>query len=187
MAENALEAKTEELESAFYRAGTEAQRRELAREEASAREALAEATGISDGALLARLAELGIRVETLAALTLIPLIEVAWADDVMDEKERRAVLKGAVSSGIPENSPSHRLLELWIAEKPPPDLVATWRDFIGALCASLSAEESKRLCDNVIGRAREVADAAGGFLGLVARISVQERAALDSLAESFRS
>jgi hypothetical protein len=186
MSENVLDAKTEKLEAAFYREGTEEKRRELARDEANAREVLAEATGITDEKLLVRLAELGIRVETLAALTLIPLIEVAWADDVMEEKERRAVLKAAVSSGIPEDSPSYGLLELWIAEKPPPDLVSIWREFIAALCESLTPDEAARLSDNVIGRAREVADAAGGFLGLVARISAQERAVLEDLGASFR-
>jgi hypothetical protein len=185
MSEHVLEAKTQKLESAFFREGSEDQRRALAREEARARDALADATGITDAQLVARLAELGIRVETLAALTLIPLIEVAWADGVMEEKERRAVLKGAVSSGIPEDSASHGLLELWTAEKPPPDLVEVWREFIAALCASLTPDEATRLCDNVIGRAREVADAAGGFLGLVARISARERTVLDDLGTAF--
>ena len=187
MSDDALDAKTEKLEAAFFREGTEVQRRALAREEAGAREALAEATGIDDAALLARLAELGIRVDTLAALTLIPLIEVAWADGVMEQNERRGVLKGAVSSGIPEDSPSYELLEIWIADPPPPDLIEVWREYIAALCAALTPGESERLGDNVIGRAREVADAAGGLLGLVARISARERAVLDDLAGCFRS
>ena len=177
---------TLELEAVFYRDGTEEHRARLvlAEEEAEAREALAEASGIADEKILARLADLGIRAETLAALTLIPLIEVAWADGVMDEKERDAILRGAESSGIEAGSPSHGLLRIWTEEQPPPDLLLAWRAFVDALGAELGPDERERLRENIIGRAHAVAEAAGGFLG-IGSISKEERAALDALTGAF--
>lgn len=186
MSERIFEQHTAALEAVFYRSGSEGEREKirLAADEREASAALAEASGISDPEVLTRLADLGIRAETLAALTLIPLIEVAWADGVMEPKERTAVLAGAESSGIAPDSTSYGLLALWTLEQPPPDLVAAWSGFIAALCAELDPAERDQLRENVMGRAREVAEAAGGFLGL-GSVSKQEQRVLDELAERF--
>jgi hypothetical protein len=188
MSETSLHSRRHALEDAFYReeAGARRLQQELRREEEDALEGLAGASGISDETLLRKLAGLGIRADTLAALTLIPLIEVAWADGKMDEKEREAVLSGAESTGIPRESPSHGLLRIWIEDQPAPDLVDAWGDFIGTLCGELSDEQRDRLERNILDRAREVAEAAGGFLGLGTKVSKEESAVLESLARAFR-
>ena len=51
----------------------------------------------SSGTLVARLVEIGIRSDTLAALCLIPLVEVAWADGRLDPPEREALLAAAAA------------------------------------------------------------------------------------------
>ncbi len=78
MADRSLKDRQHALEDAFYREDTETYRDQLklGREEKSALAGLAAASDISDEAVLRRLAGLGIRADTLAALTLIPLIEV---------------------------------------------------------------------------------------------------------------
>ena len=159
MADRSLQDRQRALEDAFYREETESFRvqLELRRAEEDALEDLANASGINDEAVLRQLAGLGIRAETLAALTLIPLIEVAWADGEMDDKEQEAILSGAESTGIPKQSPSYGLLKIWIEDQPAPDLVDAWREFIGALCREFSDEQSDRLRANILGRAREVA------------------------------
>jgi hypothetical protein len=123
--------------------------------------------------LLARLAELGIRAETLAALTLIPLIETAWADGVMDAKERAAVLHGAATSGIAPDSASYRLLEIWTMERPAPEISAIWREFIAAIAESLDERERAALRAKIIGRAWAVANAAGSFLDAAPSVSAR--------------
>jgi hypothetical protein len=182
---DALERFARSIEAALDRDGAARFRDALAAEETAAAGALARATGIDDPDLLARLAGLGIRPETLAALTLVPLIETAWADGVMDPAERAAVLAGAVTSGIGRDSASYRLLELWTLERPAPEIVASWRDFIAAISKSLTAAERVALRAKVIGRAVSVASAAGGFLEATPNISAEERAALDDLAAAF--
>jgi hypothetical protein len=188
MADESLQDRKHALEDAFYREGTETYRAqlELRRAEEGALEDLAGASGISDEAVLRRLAGLGIRADTLAALTLIPLIEVAWADGKMDAKEREAVLSGAESTGISKESPSHGLLRIWIEDPPAPDLVDAWSEFISALCREFDDEQTEHLRSKVLGRALEVAEATGGFPGRRPRVSKEERTVLESLARAFR-
>ncbi len=58
------------------------------------REALRAASGIADEAVLDQLIALDMRSETVAAVTIVPLVAVAWADNSLDDKERRAILSG---------------------------------------------------------------------------------------------
>ena len=139
---------------------------------------------ILDPSLSETLAGLGIRTETLAALTLIPLVRVAWADEHLDEEERRAVLRGAESVGIAQDSPGHALLRAWLEERPDPRIFEAWRDFVAVLCARLSIEGQLELREDLLGRAREVAEAAGGFLG-VRSISRREETVLRELESVF--
>jgi hypothetical protein len=179
-----LDARGRALEHAFYRSDPDPWR-ELRASEAAAVDAIAEASGLADRALLARLAGLGIRAETLPALTLLPLVEVAWADGKLSGPERDAVLAGAESTGIGAESPSHGLLRLWLEDRPPPDLTSLWREFIAAVCRELSADERRRLGSNIVGRARRVAEAAGGILGLGDPVSPEEEAVLADLERAF--
>jgi len=134
--------------------------------------------------LFERLTGLGIDADTVAALALIPLVEVAWADGRMDEDERRAVLKGADASGISAGGSSFRMLESWLAEPPQPDMLTAWREFIRLVCRDLSVEAQLRLKAGIVGQARAVAEAAGGLLGL-GSVSRQEERALASLERAF--
>jgi hypothetical protein len=185
-----LEDRRRALEEAFFRKESERLREQLherlylQHEQEAAQERLAGASGIADRPLLARLASLGIRAETLAALTLIPLVEVAWADGEMDRRERDAVLRGAESCGIERGTPSHGLLGIWTEDRPAPELVESWKRYIHALCAELSADQRRHLEERILGRARAVAQAAGGFLGL-AKVSKEEEAVLDELEAAF--
>jgi hypothetical protein len=176
------------LTGAFYRASAEEQREhlQLKDEERAAREAIAAATGITDAAFLAELAGLGIRVDSLAALTLIPLIAVAWSDRDLDQRERTAVLNSAVATGIERGSTSYRLLEIWMLEEPPPDLINTWQHFIAALCQQMSGEEITRMESVLLGRARQVAAAAGDAMQRTPHISAAEESCMERLAQAFR-
>jgi hypothetical protein len=59
------------------------------------REALRELVQVEDDAFLERLIELGISPETVLALKLVPLLAVAWADGILDKREREATIKAA--------------------------------------------------------------------------------------------
>lgn len=148
---------------------------------------LAEAAGIDDRELVDQLLGLGIRVETLAALTLVPLIEVAWADGRMERKERAAVLEGAVQTGLDRQSPSYKLLDIWTRDRPAPALLEAWRGFVAAVSGELSDGERARFGERILARAQAVAAAAGGILGVGSKISPEELEVLTELKRAFRS
>src|SRR5262245_10054726 len=87
---------------------------------------LGEASGITDPNLLANLAKLQINPATLAALSVVPLIDVAWADGTVSPEERDAVLKAAVESGVQKDGPGYRQLQAWLETRPSEQLMEVW-------------------------------------------------------------
>lgn len=159
--------------------------RQMKRMEES-KEALAEASGITSDAILESVLELNIHAQTVAALAIVPLIEVAWADGHLDEKERQAILAAAHASGLQKGHAAYELLESWLAHQPQPKLLKTWGHYIQELCGQLNQEERKSLEVYLLGRARSVAEASGGFLGLGFKVSRAEADVLQTLEKAFR-
>jgi hypothetical protein len=148
--------------------------------------ALAAVSGIQDHGLLQDLIDAGIRPETFAALSLLPLCEVAWADGAISSRERDAVLKAAELHGIETGSPARALLEHWLATQPELKMMTAWKEYIAALVSRLPADRAKKLAEEILGRARSIAATSGGILGLGAKVSVSEQFALDELEHAFR-
>ena len=132
-----------------------------------------------------RMLELGITPATWAAISLIPLVEVAWANGRVDAKERRAVLAAAELNGVTPGSPGHQMLDGWLGHRPDGRLLQAWGEYMVELCAALKPGEKRALRDELLGRSRQVAEAAGGFLGLGNKISPEEQVVLDELAKVF--
>ena len=150
------------------------------------KEALAAASGITNDAVLEKLAALNISSETVAALALVPLIAIAWSDGSIDAKERAAVLAEAQEEGVSQGDVSHELFERWLSQRPPANLLATWKDYVRALGETMSAEDRRFFKGRVLDRARGVAEAAGGgFLGIGSKVSAPEQKVLDELASAF--
>lgn len=187
MSGDALSDRGRALEEAFFAQQNEALRQRLraAGDAAAQRQAFAAASGITDDAVLDKLIGLGIGAETLAALSLVPLVLVAWADGSIDAKERGAVLSGAEAVGIDRKHPSRELLEGWLAKRPPAELAATWKGYIHAVSPTMDAAARDVLRRDLLGRARSVAEATGGVLGLGRRVSDTEEAVLRDLEAAF--
>jgi hypothetical protein len=177
------------LEEAFFaRHNQELLNRLRAQDQQATEEgALAAASGITDPAVLKQLLGLGIGAASVAALALAPLVLVAWADGAMSKEEQAAILSAAHKRGVQPGGPGHALLEHWLAEAPPPALAQAWKAYIQALAAAMPEAERQALREAVLGQAEQVADAAGGFLGLGLgnRVSAAERAVLHDLAAAF--
>jgi uncharacterized membrane protein YebE (DUF533 family) len=62
--------------------------------------ALSQASGITNEGVLKHLVALEIGPEAVAAMSMVPLVAVAWADGHMDKKERDAILKAADEQGL---------------------------------------------------------------------------------------
>ena len=149
------------------------------------RAAMREVVRVNDDALIDNLIALGLEPGTVLALQLVPLAAVAWADGQIEPRERDAVLKAAAAQGIATDSVAGQLLNNWLVQQPGAELVDAWKRQMRALLPLLSPNEREQIRASALERARSVADAAGGFLGLTSRISAQEKAVLDSLAETL--
>ena len=146
---------------------------------------LSELSGIKDPVKLQKMIDLNIKPETLLSLVMVPLVEVAWADGEVDEKERHAILAAADKKGIKKASAEHEILERWLVRKPDPKLLETWIDYTRTLCEKLQPAGRAALKEDLLGRARGIAEAAGGFFGFGQKISEEEAAVLRKLETAF--
>lgn len=149
------------------------------------RQELAAVSGIHEAGLLDRLVRLQLGPDTVAALSLVPLVRVAWADGRLDNSERDAILKAATESGIQKDSASYGCLLSWLEEKPTADLNTAWTDYVRELCKTLADEDRNGLREGIVGRAQHIAAAAGGFLGLGNKVTETEQAELDRINAAF--
>lgn len=182
-----LDERRQSLEDEFFhkqsQENLEALRKQLAQQ--TSKEELRKASGMTDEAVLDKLLDLGIGAETVLALSLVPLIHVAWADGKIQDEEREAILQGAQKKGIARESAAFGLLQAWLSQQPRPSLFDTWESYIKALRGRLSEAETAQLEAQVTRFARHVAEAAGGFLG-IGKISGAEEAALARIEAAFR-
>ena len=175
------------LEDAFF-ARQDAELLENLRKQALLKEkraALREVAPRADDALIDKMMELGIGPEVVLALTLVPLTLVAWADGAIDAKERAVLLKAAEERGMEPGSPARAMFERWLVRQPGPQLVETWKKYIRSIWGDFDEAERIKIKTTLIGMARGVAEAAGGFLGLRS-ISTAERAVLEDLEATLQ-
>ncbi len=183
---NAFEKRSAALEEVFFKNADDQLLDKLRQHQFNqvTKQDISAATGIHDPELLDRLIGMKITVQSLAALSVIPLVEVAWADGELDERERKAVLQAADDAGIPHDGPGYKLLQEWLGSKPPAHMLSAWKDYIEAMAETLPPDEYAKVRDNLLTRAEQVAKSAGGFLGL-AKISDAEQKKLDELKAAF--
>ncbi len=178
--------KARSLEDEFFRKEDQRaiQRLRELREREVSREGLSKTSGIKNVAILDKLLDLGVRNETVAALAIVPLAEVAWADGSMDAKEERAILKRAEEAGVLPGSPVHDLLKSWLERRPEPKLLAAWTHMVEGICEHLTPEQVDGLRTGLVERAQTIAMASGGLLGMGA-VSRAEQEMIQTLAAAF--
>lgn len=187
MSEVTLEERGRALENQFYEKENQeklaAMKQKL--DAQRTKEELRKASGMSDDAVLDQLVTLGMRGNTIAALSLVPLIQVAWADGAIQDNERTAILQGAHGKGLEEGSPGYELLQSWLTRRPSDELFAAWEAYIKALASQLNDEQNRLLKNQIVGFAKLVATAAGGILGF-GKVSATEEKVLDQIEAAFQ-
>src|SRR5437868_13990449 len=158
------------LEEAFFKERDQQLMEKLRGELSSLEERrkVAHVTGIVEDHVLISLVQAGVQAETLAAVMLIPLVEVAWCDGSVAPEERDAVLNAAVGQGIHPDSAAYGLLKHWLDERPDPRIIAAWQEYIHELARITPKETIAAMKKHMLDRAHRVAAAAGGFRGLSA-------------------
>jgi hypothetical protein len=182
-----LDDRRQALEESFFKKENEKLLAELRakKEHDEQREALFAVMKLQDETVLDHLVDAGIRAETWLALSLVPLVEVAWADRKMESEERKAILKAAAENGIEEGSDARALLDDWLTARPLPNVREAWSEYIQAVVALLGDAARAALREETLEMSRAVAEGAGGFLGLGSRVSEAEERVLEELARAF--
>jgi hypothetical protein len=103
----------------------------------------------------------------------------------VDEKERAAIFDAATAAGFDTGRPDHPLLERWLSHPLDAELLEAWTLYVEGLCELMDAHERAALRHELLERARHVAEAAGGFLGLTSPVSHAERRMLETLEAAF--
>lgn len=186
MADNTLEERGRALENQFF---DKENKQKLAAmksklESQQSKEELRKASGMSDEAVLDRLVALGLRANTIAALSLVPLIYVAWADGSIQDNERTAILQGAHGKGLEQGTDGYELLQSWLSRKPSEELFTAWEAYIKALAGQLNDEQNRLLKNQIVGFAKMVATSAGGILGF-GKVSGDEEKVLSRIEGAF--
>lgn len=174
------------LEDRFFKDQEAKQMEELRKKLAAQknREELAAICGIEDESVLDTFAKLDVGAHDVAAIMLVPLVQVAWADGSIEDKERQAVLQAAHTNGVKEGTHPHDLLVAWLASAPGAELFDAWRGYIEALRAHLTEDQMTSLKESILGLAHDVADATGGYLG-IGSVSGTEKTVLTAIGAAF--
>ncbi|MCC6511058.1 MAG: hypothetical protein IT423_18295, partial [Pirellulaceae bacterium] len=157
-------------------------REQVATEERAA--AIERLTGLDNPQVCHAIAEQNISVESLAALRLVPLITVAWADDRVEDNERYRLLQAAEKAGLAPGDPSYELLSGWLVQRPPEELFQTWVEYAQSLCRSLDGESRENLQTTLVHQVRSIATASGGMFGF-GSISPTEQKVIDAVEEAL--
>ncbi|MBF0443485.1 MAG: TerB family tellurite resistance protein, partial [Oligoflexales bacterium] len=143
---------------------------------------------IKNQKVLERFYEMQLPVDIVAALAVVPLIEVAWADGKVDEKERAKILNNSATLGIEKGSIEYQLVEQWLLHRPDPKMLSAWTTYIEGICHDLADADKKILEDTLLEHVYDVARASGGILGteLGNKVSSKEQKVIDMLSSAFR-
>ena len=152
-------------------------------------EALAVKLQIDDPALLRRIMALGVTVDTGPAFLLAPLVQVAWAEGEVTDREREKVLRIATERGIDPSSPAYAQFQGWLRKRPADAIFDTAVEAIKTGLSVLTPAERADRIKWIVDACREVASASGGLgrlLGLGTGVSSEEESILDAMAATLR-
>lgn len=184
MADNAMGQRGKNLEDDYFHRKEKELIEKLRkrREQEAQRQELAAGSGTANQEILQTLQELGYTRDTVLLLHLVPLISVAWADDKVTGPERDLIIEAAKLRGIGEDSAAYKQLIDWLTNRPSDAFVDQTLRVIMNLAESNTPEETATRRQNLLELATRVASASGGILGLGNKISDEEQAVIDKLA-----
>jgi tellurite resistance protein len=167
---------TPNIEKLQRRATLEAERRKIAEE-----------MGIIDQELVGMIQDLGFTRETVRALPLVPLVQIAWSKGNITKRERELIYEIARTRGITEGAPTYEQLTNWIEHKPSEKFFKKALILISIVNHTLPEGQQPMSTGDLLSYCTSVAEASGGFLGLGHKVSDEERQLIEHItAELMR-
>jgi hypothetical protein len=136
---------------------------------------LGENAGVADEEILKHLRELGYTPETVMLLHLVPLVQMAWAEGGVSDRERELIVEAARARGVEAGSPADRQLAEWLTSRPSEQLFDQSLRAVRAFLQARPAEEREASQRDLLADLTAIASASGGLFGFGA-VSPEERA-----------
>jgi hypothetical protein len=155
-------------------------------DEDATKQRLGEQAGVADEEILRDLQALGYTPETVAVLHLMPLVQVAWAEGGVSDRERELIVEAARARGIEAGTPADAQLSEWLTARPSEALFERNLRVIRAILAARPAAEGEASRSDLLATATAIAEASGGVLGFRS-VSSEERALLARISSELES
>jgi hypothetical protein len=133
------------------------------------------------------LKELRVPREAYRVVSLLPLVYVAWADGKIQKGERELILRIARERGMLDNG-GEEALARWLSEPPSRQQLKADLAVLNELARSDRALQEEFGADEeqlLLAWCQDVADAAGGLLGLKSARTEAENAALKTIVSAL--
>ena len=154
------------------------------------RQDMAQVIGVADEEILREIQEFGFTCETVKLLYLVPIVQIAWAEGKVTNRERKLIFEAARAQGIEENSLAYQKLSDWLMERPAEEFFDKSLHLIRMILQTLPREKQQDSKINLFSHCTQVAEASGGtagFLGGGDRICDEERTAIKRVAAELNS
>ena len=115
----------------------------------------------------------------------MPLLQVAWADGGVSDRERALIIEDARARGIEHGSAADRQLAGWVTTRPSSELFEKTLRAIGAILQASPAEERETSQRDLLSYSTAIASASGGILGL-GKVSSEEQRVLARISEEIQ-
>jgi hypothetical protein len=172
------------LEEEYFRKKNQELVEKLHRQQArrAERRQMAEIIGVDDQDVIVALQDLGYIAETVRLLYLIPLVQIAWSEGGVADRESRMILKVAETRGIDPGSLAHQRLTQWLTVKPTEQFFEDNLHAIRVIFGLLPPEEREVRRRDLIDSCNQIASIVeGGIMGR-AQISKTERTLIAHIA-----
>jgi hypothetical protein len=154
----------------------------------AARGEMGRATGLQDPALLKELQDLGFTPETVILLPVVPVLEMAWAENEITPAERRLIVTFARGRGVAEHTAADEQLTKWMTSRPDGAVFRGAGRLISAMLSSSSGPPAGLTTGDLVAYCEEIASASGGLLGTrLGSISSEEKALLARIASDLNA
>ena len=142
---------------------------------------------MNDAQLLSELHHLGIDRANARVIALLPLVHVAWVDDVVQPAERAAILGFAQRENL--EPASLKVLDGWLSNAPTEAYHQRGRDVIRELAmrnGGLETNLTPEKVDAIVAFCSTVASSAGGLFGVLFTVSDAEKRLITEIADALR-
>ena len=139
--------------------------------------------------LMTELQRIGLNAQTFRAVMLLPLIEVAWADQAIQAKERKAILAIAKGHDLLEGNAAD-VVDAWLTRRPSSETFTLGRRLLATLAhnkTGLGADVPEHVSDTVVDLCSIIAESAGGLFGVWFNVSSEEKKTIRLITEHLEA